>query len=101
VYVGFLLTQDKYATDILGMISCKPVATPMSTSEKLSVHEGECLGLEDITKYHIIVVHVSHRPGLAFSINKVYQYLHSPTIAHWTVVKHILWYIKFTLGTQV
>jgi hypothetical protein len=33
---GLLLTQEKYASDLLqrvGMSNCKPVATPLSTSE--------------------------------------------------------------------
>jgi hypothetical protein len=50
---GILLTQEKYASDILhrvGMFTCKPVATPMATSEKLSVHDGEKLGPEEVTK---------------------------------------------------
>jgi hypothetical protein len=39
---GILLTQEKYATDLLrrvGMLSCKPVPTPMATLGKLSAHE--------------------------------------------------------------
>jgi hypothetical protein len=38
---GVLLTQEKYATDILrrvGMLACKPVPTLLSTSDKLSAH---------------------------------------------------------------
>jgi hypothetical protein len=34
---------------------------------------------------------------LAFAINKVCQYLHLPTSIHWTAIKCILWYIKYTL----
>jgi hypothetical protein len=39
---GIMLTQKKYALDLfkkVGISECKPVATPMSTSEKLSQHE--------------------------------------------------------------
>jgi len=35
---GILQTQEKYARDVLqrvNMMDCKPVATPLSTSEKL------------------------------------------------------------------
>jgi hypothetical protein len=42
---GLLLTQEKYASDLLqrvGMSNCKPVATPLSTSEN-SLHEGTLL----------------------------------------------------------
>jgi hypothetical protein len=38
------------------------------------------------------------QPDLAFCINKVCQYLHSPTSLHWTAVKRILWYLKLTLS---
>jgi hypothetical protein len=44
---GLILTQEKYASDLLkkaGMSRCKPVSTPLSTSEKLSLHEGSLLG---------------------------------------------------------
>lgn len=37
------------------------------------------------------------RPDLASSVNKVCQFLHEPTTSHWTAVKRILWYIRFTI----
>ena len=49
---GIVLSQEKYATDLLkrvGMQNCKPSPTPLSSSEKLSLHEGEPLSLEDST----------------------------------------------------
>jgi hypothetical protein len=51
---GILLTQQKYATELLqrvGMISCKPVSTPLSISEKLSAYAGDLLGPIDATNY--------------------------------------------------
>jgi histone deacetylase 1/2 len=36
------------------------------------------------------------RPDLAFSVNKIYQYLHVPTTDHWTTAKRILRYVKET-----
>jgi hypothetical protein len=102
---GIMLSQQKYASDLLhrtGMIHCKLVPTSMSSSEKLSAHIGDPLGLEGITKYCSIVdalQYLSHtRPDLAFSINNVCQYLYSPMIVHWTAVKHILRYIQATLN---
>jgi histone deacetylase 1/2 len=101
---NMLLSQAKYARDILnrmGMINCKPAATPLPSSEKLSGHEGTPLGAEESTKYRSIVGALQYltltRPDLAFSVNKVYQFLHAPTTTHWTAVKHILRYIKQTL----
>jgi hypothetical protein len=57
-YDGILLSQEKYATDILlkvGMLACKPVATPMSTSEELSAHVGDQLSADEVTKYRSVV----------------------------------------------
>jgi hypothetical protein len=41
---GILLSQEKYANGLLkkvAMSNCKSVSTPMSTSEKMTLHEGE------------------------------------------------------------
>jgi hypothetical protein len=53
-----LLTQGKYAMELLsrvGMTDCKISSTPLSTTEKLSLHEGELLNPEDATRYRSIV----------------------------------------------
>jgi hypothetical protein len=53
-----LLTQEKYASNLLkrvGMSNCKPVTSPLSTSEKLSVHEGTPLGVKDATNYKSVI----------------------------------------------
>jgi histone deacetylase 1/2 len=100
---GIVLTQQKYATDFLarvGMKGCKPSPTPLSTTEKLSAYEGEPLGYEDSTRYRSIVGGLQYltltRPDIAFSVNKICQYLHAPTTVHWTAAKRILRYIQHT-----
>jgi len=58
VHDGLVLTQDKYASDLLkrvGMSNCKPVSAPLCTSEKLSLHEGSPLGPKDSTHYRSVV----------------------------------------------
>jgi histone deacetylase 1/2 len=55
---GIILTQEKYALDLLnrvGLKACKALPTPLSSSEKLIVTEGELLGPEDTTRYVSIV----------------------------------------------
>jgi hypothetical protein len=50
--------KKKYTTNPLhkvGMLACKLVATPMSTSEKLSAHVGDPLSMEEVTKYQSVV----------------------------------------------
>jgi hypothetical protein len=75
---GILLSQGKYSGDLLrrtGMINCKAVSTPMSTSEKLSAHEGTHLGLEDATRYRSVVRGLQYltltRPDISYAVNKV------------------------------
>ena len=86
------------------MIKCKPSPTPLSSSEKLSKYEGTLLNSEDSTKYRSIVGALQYltltRPDLAYSVNKVCQFLHAPTTVHWTSVKRILRYVKATAGVK-
>lgn len=40
-------------------------------------------------------------PDIAYSVNKVCQFLHAPTTQHWTTVKRILRYLRYTLMTRL
>jgi histone deacetylase 1/2 len=98
---GVVLSQGKYASDLLnkvGMIKCKISPTPLSATEKLSREDGTLLSVEDATRYRSIVGGLQYltltRPDLAFSVNKVCQFLHAPTTVHWSAVKRILRYVK-------
>jgi histone deacetylase 1/2 len=105
---GLLLTQEKYASDLLGkldMTDCKPDPTPLSTTDPLSLVVGDPLGTEDNTKYRSIVGGMQYltltRPDLVFSVNKVCQFLHAPTTAHWAAVKRIMRYVKDTISIGI
>ena len=55
---GIHLSQEKYATDLVkkaGLQGCKPSPTPLSSSEKLSLTEGQPLSQDDSTKYRSLV----------------------------------------------
>lgn len=84
------------------MAKCKPISTSLSATEKLSCYEGEPLGAEASTRHRSVVSALQYltvtRPGIGYSINKVCQFLHSPTSLHWSTVKRILRYIKFSIG---
>lgn len=83
------------------MEHCKPLNTPFSISEKLSIETRERLGVEDSTHFRSVVGALQYltltRPDLSFLVNKVCQFLHAPTTEHWTTVKCILRYIQGTL----
>jgi histone deacetylase 1/2 len=71
-------------------------------SDKLSLADGEVLGGDDSTNYKSIVGALQYitltRPDIAFSVNKICQFLHAPTIVHWTAVKCILQYLRGTIS---
>jgi histone deacetylase 1/2 len=101
---GLLLSQQWYAADILsrsGMNKCKEIDTPMLSTEKLSATVGTPLGPDDVTKYRSLVGALQYltltRPDICFAVNKVCQFLHSPTTVHWTAIKRILRYVQGTL----
>jgi histone deacetylase 1/2 len=102
---GLLLSQRKYASELLrraGLLKSSPMSTPMTSTEKLSSLDGTLLSTEEATRYRSLVGGLQYltmtRPDLSFSVNKVCQYLHAPTSAHWSAVKHILRYIKGTIS---
>jgi histone deacetylase 1/2 len=84
------------------MDKSKPVDTPISVTEKLSVTQGSSLGPDDSTKYRSLVGALQYltltRPDISYAVNKVCQYLHSPTTVHFSAVKRILRYVNGTLN---
>jgi histone deacetylase 1/2 len=102
---GLHLSQQKYITDLLAktnMTQAKTASTPMSTTDKLSIHLGVPLSAEDATRYRSTVGALQYltltRPDISFSVNKVCQFLQTPTDMHWSAVKQILRYLKHTLS---
>jgi hypothetical protein len=54
--------------------------------------------LPNISEYRQLVGALQYctltRPEIAYSVNQLCQHLHSPTSAHWTTLKRVLWYLK-------
>lgn len=89
------------------MRDCKPLATPLCTSENLKLEAGELLGPSDATNYRSVVGALQYltltRPDISHSVNKVCEFLNPPISAHWKVVNRIPRYLKFTstLGLKI
>jgi histone deacetylase 1/2 len=102
---GLALCQRKYILDLLGKVnmgSAKPCTTPMAATDKLSRHAGVLLSPTEATPYRSVVGALQYitltRPGISYNVNKVCQFLHSPTDLHWTAVKRLLRYLQGTTG---
>jgi hypothetical protein len=100
---GILLSQQRYISDLLhrtNMHLAKPISSPMSSSTQLSKFDG--LSLTDATLYRSTVGSLQYlaltRPDIAFSVNKVAQFMQTPRDVHWTAVKRILRYLKHTIS---
>ncbi|KAH9682619.1 retrovirus-related pol polyprotein from transposon RE1 [Citrus sinensis] len=98
---GIHLSQTKYIGDILkraNMLDSKGCVTPMSTSEKL--HKDTGAAFENPSLYRSIVGSLQYvlltRPDLAFTVNKLSQFLSAPTILHWQACKRVLRYLQST-----
>jgi hypothetical protein len=101
---GLILSQQKYITDLLRkthMADCRPVATLMSSTDKVSRHNGTPLSASEATVFCSTVGALQYlmmtRPDIGFSVNKVCQFMQQPTDVHWTAVKRILRYLKYTI----
>ncbi|KAJ0610987.1 putative RNA-directed DNA polymerase [Helianthus annuus] len=96
-----ILSQRKYIQDILAranLLSAKPVHSPCTTTSSLSL--GDSPAFSDPVRYRQLVGALQYvtlsRPDISFAVNKVCQFMHSPTENHWSAVKRIL---RFLLGT--
>lgn len=94
-----IMSQSQYIMDILrdsNMQESKGVATPMSSSQVLSLHDGTKLA--DAKEYRKVLVKLQYlaftRPDISYSVNKLSQYMHSPTETHWKAVKRLLKYLN-------
>jgi histone deacetylase 1/2 len=74
-----LLTQEKYSSNLFAKASmhgCKSAPTTLSSTEQLSLTEGEPLGIEDSARYRSIVGALQYlsltRSNLSFVVNKVH-----------------------------
>jgi hypothetical protein len=101
---GLLLTQQKYIRDLLtrtNMLASNGVPTPMLPTDKLCLDGGDKHSPDDATRYRSVVgalQYLSHTwPDISFCVNRVCQFMSSPTMVHWAAVKRILCYLHYTI----
>lgn len=100
---GLLLLQRRYISELLArahMLSCKPLSTPMVSGVPLSKESGEPLNVPLATVYRQLcggLLYLTHtRPDIAYSVNKLCQFMHCPTSEHLKALKRVLRYLAGT-----
>lgn len=100
---GFHLSQTKYISDLLkrvNMDQANALSTPMVSNLSLSSKQGN--PISNPQEYRSIVGALQYiivtRPDIAFSVNKVSQFMHCPLDTHFKAVKRIMRYLKGTLS---
>ncbi|KAI3669008.1 hypothetical protein L6452_40227 [Arctium lappa] len=96
-----ILSQRKYINELLAranLSQSKPVPSSCTTSANLSL--GNSAPFDDPVKYRQMVGALQYvtlsRLDITFAVNKVCQFMHSPTVNHWSAVKRILRYLHGT-----
>ncbi|BCR88813.1 uncharacterized protein ACHE_50011A [Aspergillus chevalieri] len=100
------LDQEPYAQQILeefGMADCKPASTPIGPSVKLETPDSSLLGRTEHKLFRrligrLIFLVIATRPDIAFAVNQLSQYLAEPREVHLAAAKHVLRYVKSTIG---
>ncbi|RVW28582.1 Retrovirus-related Pol polyprotein from transposon RE2 [Vitis vinifera] len=100
--LGVFLSQHKYVRDILEnthMAGAKDVSTPLSTTQSLHLVDGT--NAVNSTEYRRVIGSLQYlsltRPDISFAVNKLSQFMHKPTVTHWTATKRLLRYLKKTI----
>ena len=98
---GIFLHQHKYTVDLLslaGLASANPVDTPLEVNVKYHRDEGDLLS--DPLLYRQLVGSLNYltitRPDIAFAIQQVSQFMHTPRHLHLVAVHRIIRYLKDT-----
>ncbi|KAK4269211.1 hypothetical protein QN277_022399 [Acacia crassicarpa] len=98
---GLYINQTKYILDLLkkfNMSDSAPVPTPMVTGRHFSATEGKLMSDPSLYRRAIgsLQYLTTSRPDIAYSVNKLSQFLAKPTEVHFQGVKRILRYLKGT-----
>jgi len=93
-----ILTQRKFAFDLLKEFQCDELSAVSCPLGPLSREPSNIESLADATSYRKPVGKLNYltntRSDLAFSVQYLIQFLQAPTISHWTAALHVLRYIK-------
>ncbi|XP_028767265.1 uncharacterized protein LOC114724965 [Neltuma alba] len=96
-----LLTQRKYIEQLLqktNLLLITPYATPMAVNVHL--HAGDSENFSNPSLYRSVLGTLQYmcytRLDITFTVNKLSQFKHEPTVKQWNCVERLLRYLKGT-----
>lgn len=107
------LSQRQYCLDILeryGMLDCNPVGTPLPPGLKLSKSMGpqspeDAEAMRDVPYLSALgalqYLATMTRPDIAYAVSFLGRFSSNPGLQHWAALKHLLRYVKGTLGLKL
>lgn len=103
---GFLLTQRKYALDLIsdvGLLGSKPAATPMEQHHKLALDKSPYL--RDAEQYRRLVGRLIYlsitRPDISYPVHILSQFMKAPRELQWAAAMRVVRYLKGTAGQGI
>lgn len=103
---GLRLMQRRYILDLLAKVNMQEtnqVSTPLATFPKLTLRSGNALACPK--EYRMVIGSLQYlaftRPDIAYSVNRLSQFMHQPTDEHWKAAKRILRYLSGTLSHEI
>uniref|UniRef100_A0A803KVP7 Uncharacterized protein n=1 Tax=Chenopodium quinoa TaxID=63459 RepID=A0A803KVP7_CHEQI len=103
---GIFISQRKYTVDLLkdqGMLQVKALKLPMDTHLKLSADKGT--PLPNLVVYQHLLGKLIYltvtRPDIAFTVQILSQFMHSPTATHLQAAKRLLRYLAGTVNQGI
>ena len=102
---GLFLNQRKYLLDLLHeaqMLDSKPASTPLASKLQLDIPSepmsNPCFYQRIVGKLIYLTI---TRPDITYSVSLISQFMHSPTLLHWEILKRILRYLKGSVGRGI
>jgi hypothetical protein len=81
-------------------VDCKPTSTPVDTHDKVSAAFGPPVA--ELTQFRSLTGSVQYltftHPNITYVVQQICLHMHDPWEPHLTMMKHILCYLRGSLG---